>query len=103
MSTPSPTSLPAHVAIIMDGNRRWAKKRFMPAGLGHAAGAKRVREVVRAGADGLLHLPADVPAKDLSLLLGGDEEPDVAALEAGLEGAIALFEGLTVAGDTKII
>ena len=51
MSTPSPTSLPAHVAIIMDGNRRWAKKRFMPAGLGHAAGAKRVREVVRACAE----------------------------------------------------
>ena len=35
----------------MDGNRRWAKKRFMPAGLGHAAGAKRVREVVRACAE----------------------------------------------------
>ncbi len=35
----------------MDGNRRWAKRRFMPAGLGHAAGAKRVREVVRACAE----------------------------------------------------
>lgn len=32
----------------MDGNRRWAKKRFMPAALGHAAGAKRVREIVQA-------------------------------------------------------
>ena len=32
----------------MDGNRRWAKKRFMPAALGHAAGAKRVRAVVEA-------------------------------------------------------
>ena len=30
----------------MDGNRRWAKKRYMPAALGHAAGAKRVREIV---------------------------------------------------------
>jgi len=51
LSSPSPPKLPAHVAIIMDGNRRWAKKRFMPAGLGHAAGAKRVREVVRACAE----------------------------------------------------
>jgi len=35
----------------MDGNRRWAKNRFMPAALGHAAGAKRVREIVQACAD----------------------------------------------------
>lgn len=41
----------------MDGNRRWAKKRFLPAALGHAAGAKRVREIVRACADaGVSHL-----------------------------------------------
>jgi len=44
-------SLPQHIAIIMDGNRRWAKKRFMPAALGHAAGAKRVREIVKACAE----------------------------------------------------
>jgi undecaprenyl diphosphate synthase len=43
--------LPQHIAIIMDGNRRWAKKRFMPAALGHAAGAKRVREIVQACAE----------------------------------------------------
>ena len=43
-----PALLPQHIAIIMDGNRRWAKKRFMPPGLGHAAGAKRVREIVKA-------------------------------------------------------
>jgi undecaprenyl diphosphate synthase len=41
----------------MDGNRRWAKKRFMPAALGHAAGAKRVRDIVRACSDmGIAHL-----------------------------------------------
>lgn len=51
MPAPLTSPLPAHVAIIMDGNRRWAKKRFMPAGLGHAAGARRVREVVRACAE----------------------------------------------------
>ena len=43
--------LPKHIAIIMDGNRRWAKKRFMPAALGHAAGARRVREIVKACAE----------------------------------------------------
>lgn len=33
-------TLPRHIAIIMDGNGRWAKKRFMPRSLGHAQGAK---------------------------------------------------------------
>jgi undecaprenyl diphosphate synthase len=32
----------------MDGNRRWAKKRLLPAALGHASGAKRVRAIVEA-------------------------------------------------------
>lgn len=41
----------------MDGNRRWAKKRFMPAALGHAAGAKQVREIVKSCTDfGVKHL-----------------------------------------------
>jgi len=35
----------------MDGNRRWAKNRFMPAALGHAAGGRRVREIVKACAE----------------------------------------------------
>ncbi len=52
-----PHKLPGHIAIIMDGNRRWAKKRFMPAALGHAAGAKQVRDIVKACTDiGIAHL-----------------------------------------------
>ncbi|PIT81608.1 polyprenyl diphosphate synthase [Limnohabitans sp. 15K] len=47
----SPNALPQHIAIIMDGNRRWAKNRFLPASLGHAAGAKQVREVVKTCAE----------------------------------------------------
>jgi undecaprenyl diphosphate synthase len=43
--------VPQHIAIIMDGNRRWARNRFMPAALGHAAGARRVREIVQACAE----------------------------------------------------
>lgn len=39
---------PRHVAIIMDGNGRWATQRGRPRLFGHHAGAKRVREVVRA-------------------------------------------------------
>lgn len=38
--------LPAHVAIIMDGNGRWAKRRHLPRLLGHRAGAKTVRQIV---------------------------------------------------------
>ena len=39
--------LPEHVAIIMDGNGRWAKKRGLPRVRGHQEGAKTVREVVK--------------------------------------------------------
>ncbi len=40
--------LPRHVAIIMDGNGRWAKKRLMPRVAGHRAGVEAVRAVTRA-------------------------------------------------------
>ena len=43
--------LPKHVAIIMDGNGRWAKKRFLPREAGHYAGMNAVRETVRACCD----------------------------------------------------
>lgn len=39
---------PRHVAIIMDGNGRWAKKRFLPRIAGHRAGVEAVRRVARA-------------------------------------------------------
>ena len=40
-----------HVAIIMDGNGRWAKKRLMPRVIGHKRGVDAVREVARAARD----------------------------------------------------
>ncbi|MDO9364388.1 MAG: polyprenyl diphosphate synthase [Sphingopyxis sp.] len=40
-----------HVAIIMDGNGRWAKKRFLPRVAGHKAGVEAVRTIVRAAGD----------------------------------------------------
>ena len=40
-------NIPRHVAIIMDGNGRWARQRGLPRIAGHRAGAKSVREIVR--------------------------------------------------------
>ncbi len=39
-------AIPRHVAIIMDGNGRWARERMLPRPLGHRSGMKSVREVV---------------------------------------------------------
>lgn len=41
-------NLPRHVAIIMDGNGRWAERRGLPRFVGHRAGMKTVREIIRA-------------------------------------------------------
>ena len=38
--------IPQHIAIIMDGNGRWAKKRFMPRNYGHAQGAKTIEKII---------------------------------------------------------
>jgi len=43
--------MPRHVAIIMDGNGRWAKKRLLPRIAGHRAGVETVRQVVKACAE----------------------------------------------------
>lgn len=42
------TKLPQHIAIVMDGNGRWAKKRFLPAAAGHKAGVEAVRTILEA-------------------------------------------------------
>jgi undecaprenyl diphosphate synthase len=42
------TSIPAHVAIIMDGNGRWAKQRGLPRLVGHQAGTENLRRTIRA-------------------------------------------------------
>jgi undecaprenyl diphosphate synthase len=40
--------LPRHVAIVMDGNGRWAQQRALPRTMGHREGVKAVRRVVEA-------------------------------------------------------
>jgi undecaprenyl diphosphate synthase len=49
--------LPSHVAVIMDGNGRWAKKRKLPRVMGHNAGMKAMTKIVRHASDlGISHL-----------------------------------------------
>ncbi|MFN5129439.1 MAG: polyprenyl diphosphate synthase [Sphingomonadaceae bacterium] len=43
--------MPRHVAIIMDGNGRWAKKRMLPKAMGHKRGVETVRNIVRAAGE----------------------------------------------------
>jgi undecaprenyl diphosphate synthase len=46
-----PSRIPRHIAVIMDGNGRWAKKRGLPRAAGHNAGVESVREIVKASSD----------------------------------------------------
>lgn len=48
---PGPARVPRHVAIVMDGNGRWARKRFMPRFMGHKQGVEALVRTVRACAD----------------------------------------------------
>src|SRR3954462_1824142 len=47
-AVPDAPKVPRHIAIIMDGNGRWATKRFMPRVAGHVKGVETVRGVVEA-------------------------------------------------------
>ncbi|HEY0122039.1 MAG TPA: isoprenyl transferase [Rhizobium sp.] len=51
MSLPTFSAVPEHVAIIMDGNGRWANARGLPRTMGHRKGVEAVRETVRAAGD----------------------------------------------------
>ena len=44
---PDKEDLPSHIAVIMDGNGRWAKKRGLPRVMGHRAGMKAVKEIIK--------------------------------------------------------
>jgi undecaprenyl diphosphate synthase len=78
VSIPQPRLIPRHVAIIMDGNGRWAKQRFLPRVAGHRRGVENVRSTVRACVDrGVEHLTLFAfssenwrrPAEEVSLLM----------------------------------
>ena len=73
------SNIPAHIAIIMDGNGRWAKKRLMPRSVGHKAGADMLKRIVRKCNDmGVKYLTVYAfstenwkrPSEEVSLLMG---------------------------------
>ncbi|HML87019.1 MAG TPA: isoprenyl transferase [Methylomusa anaerophila] len=70
--------LPKHIAVIMDGNGRWAQKRGLPRTFGHRAGAETLREIVKASSEiGLQVLTAYAfstenwkrPAEEVNILM----------------------------------
>ena len=46
-SVPEAVQVPRHIAIIMDGNGRWARKRFMPQIAGHAKDVDSLRKIIQ--------------------------------------------------------
>src|SRR6185312_10171467 len=57
LSPEARANLPRHVAVIMDGNGRWAKQRHLPRVEGHRMGAESVRAIIRtAGELGIKYL-----------------------------------------------
>ena len=91
--------LPRHVAIIMDGNGRWARERFLPRSMGHRSGMKSVREVV----EGALEVGLEV----LSLFAFSRENwqrpiTEVSALMSLLEEYIARETDELVANGVRV-
>ncbi|NRA20551.1 MAG: di-trans,poly-cis-decaprenylcistransferase [Oceanospirillaceae bacterium] len=90
LKLPADVLLPRHIAIIMDGNNRWAKKRFLPSLAGHKAGAKSVRSVI----EGCVELGIE----SLSLFAFSTENWKRPALE--VKGLMELF-GWALDRETK--
>ena len=85
--------MPEHVAIIMDGNGRWATQRGMPRLYGHRSGARRVREVVRAC--------PDLGVRYLTLYAFSTENWKRSPTE--VEGLMALFHRYITSETTELI
>lgn len=75
----TPAKVPRHIAIIMDGNGRWAAQRKLPRSMGHRSGVEAVRRTVRAATElGVQHLTLfsfssenwTRPAEEVSDLMG---------------------------------
>src|SRR5258708_30345989 len=102
-------AVPRHVAVIMDGNGRWARERHLPRPLGHRAGMKAVREAV----EGAIEAGIEVltlfafsdenwqrPPSEISALMSLLEEyiaKEVAELR-GQGGAVPVLGGRTRVG-----
>ncbi len=94
-----PLNIPQHVAIIMDGNGRWAKRRGLPREAGHAAGEEALRVAVRTA--------AELGVKHLSVYAFSTEnwkrpEKEVKALMELLKMAVQKWMKDMVANDVRI-
>jgi len=92
-------AVPRHVAIIMDGNGRWARERHLPRPLGHRAGMKSVREVV----EGAIEAGVDV----LTVFAFSEENwkrpaPEISALMDLLEEYIGSEIGELVSQGVRV-
>jgi undecaprenyl diphosphate synthase len=92
-------AVPRHVAIIMDGNGRWARERHLPRPLGHRAGMKAVREVVEGASEAGVQV--------LTLFAFSEENwkrpaTEISALMSLLEEYIAREIGELVAQGVKV-
>ena len=106
LTEPSQNPLPKHIAIIMDGNGRWAKQRHMPRTVGHAKGASIVRSLVTACVNkGIRHLTLFAfstenwkrPEEEVSTLMG----LFIQYLEKEMKDMQAEGVRLNVIGDTS--
>ena len=110
---PEARRVPRHIAVIMDGNGRWAKQRYLPRVAGHKRGAESVRSVVRAcGERGVEYLTLFAfssenwrrPAEEVSFLMqlfAGALEQEVGKLhDAGVRFKVI---GDTAAFDARLV
>jgi undecaprenyl diphosphate synthase len=97
-----------HVAIIMDGNGRWAKKRHLPRALGHKRGVETVRAIVRAAGDFGLEALSLYAFSSENWKRPEDEVSDLMALmrqfiRSDLEDFVANGVRLKIIGDYKAL
>ena len=103
-----PTALPRHIAIIMDGNGRWARARGLPRKAGHAAGAENFRAVATHCKDiGIEYLTVYAFSTENWKRPPDEVAAIMALLEKYLREAIAKMERdrvkLKIFGDTSIL
>jgi undecaprenyl diphosphate synthase len=101
-------NLPRHVAIIMDGNGRWAKKRHLPRAMGHKRGVEAVRHIVRAARDFGLDALSLYAFSSENWKRSDDEVSDLMGLlRQFIKSDIAEFEAndvrLVILGDYKVL
>jgi len=94
-------AVPRHVAIIMDGNCRWARERRMPRPFGHRSGMRAVREVV----EGAVEVGLDVLKKLLKdHKVGEDEEKRSAEqVQKATDEAIADIDKMLATKEKEIL